>query len=98
MSNEKAEALESDGLNTNLTNRLTNKTNSKENQFIMNDNTTNIIKFQYRCSFCWRELPNGSTHFDGFGACPRCFRLAHTFVDALRGHEANYFNNLGVRK
>jgi hypothetical protein len=36
--------------------------------------------------------------FNGFGACPRCYRLAHHFVDALRGHRANYFKNFGRRK
>ncbi|MEJ7860730.1 MAG: hypothetical protein WKF90_03730 [Pyrinomonadaceae bacterium] len=100
--NEKAEALESDGLIINLerglTNRLTNKTNSKENRFVMNNNTPNRNEFQYDCSFCLRELPNGGIRFNSFGACPRCYRLAHLFVDALRGHRANYFNNLGVRK
>ncbi len=64
----------------------------------MNNNTPTRNKFQYYCSFCWRTLPNGSTRFNGFGACPRCYRLAHHFVDALRGHRANYFNNLGVCK
>jgi hypothetical protein len=62
------------------------------------NNTTTQYRFQYKCNFCWRELPNGSTRFAGFGACPRCYWLAHRFVDILRGHRANYFNNLGVRK
>lgn len=62
-----------------------------------NLNTT-TDKFQYECSFCLRELPSGGIRFNGFGACPRCYRLAHQFVDALRGHRANYANNLGVRK
>ncbi len=55
-------------------------------------------KFQYECSFCLRELPSGGHRFDGIGACPRCFKLAHQFVDALRGHRANYYSNLGVKR
>lgn len=69
-----------------------------ERELTMNNNTPARNKFQYYCSFCWRELPTGSTRFNGFGACPRCCRLAHRFVDALRGHQANYFNNLGVKR
>ncbi len=89
MQNEKAIISGKDyGSNKNLTNDLT-----------MTYHKPNTIKFQhYLCSFCWRELPNGSIRFAGFGACPRCYRLAHHFIDALRGHRANYFNNLGVRK
>ncbi len=64
----------------------------------MKNPNTSQNKFQYYCSFCWRELPNGSIRFNAFGACPCCYRLAHLFVDSLRGHRANYFNNLGVRK
>lgn len=69
-----------------------------ERKLTMKNNKPTRNKFQYYCSFCWRELPTGSTRFNGFGACPPCYRLAHLFVDALRGHRANYFNNLGVRK
>jgi hypothetical protein len=69
-----------------------------EHELTMTNYKPNTINFQYKCSFCWRELPNGSTRFAGFGACPRCYWLAHRFVDILRGHRANYFNNLGVRK
>lgn len=69
-----------------------------ENELLMRNNTPNQSKFQYCCSFCWRELPNGSTRFNGFGACPRCFKLAHLFVDTLRRQRANYYSNLGVRK
>lgn len=54
--------------------------------------------FQYHCSFCACELSNDSVRFNGVGACPACNDLAHLWVDSLRGHEANYFNNLGVRK
>jgi hypothetical protein len=72
--------------------------NNLERELTMKNPTTTRNLFQYCCSFCWRTLPNGSTRFNGFGACPRCYRLAHRFVDALRGHRANYFNNLGVRK
>ncbi len=88
MKSEKATISAKDyGSNKNLTNDLT-MTNHKPNQ----------NKFQYECSFCRRELPSGGHRFDGIGACPRCYRLAHQFVGALRGHRANYFNNLGVRK
>ena len=100
MSNEKGISAK-DALNNlerRLTNRLTNETNSKENRFVMDNNTPTRNKFQYYCSFCWRTLPTGSTRFNGFGACPRCYWLAHHFVDILRGHRANYFLNLGVRK
>ncbi len=86
MKNEKPFAL-TKGLNTNLENKLT-----------MENHTTTENKFQYECDFCQRELPSGGHRFAGFGACPRCYRLAHLFVDALRGYWANYFNNLGVRK
>jgi len=58
----------------------------------------NQTKFQYKCSFCLRELPNGGIRFDGIGACPMCNRLAHLFVGAKRQHRANHFLNLGVRK
>jgi hypothetical protein len=76
---------------------LPSKTNLNT-KFTMNNITPKQNKFQYDCSFCLRELPSGGHRFDGFGACPRCFKLAHLFVDALRGHRANYLNNLGVRK
>jgi hypothetical protein len=69
-----------------------------DNELLMNNHTATQNNFQYDCSFCLRELPNGSTRFNSFGACPRCYRLAHSFVDALREYEANYFSNLGVRK
>lgn len=74
-----------DGSNTKLTERMTNH---KPNQ----------NKFQYECSFCLRELPSGGHRFDGFGACPRCYQLAHLFVDGLRRYRANYFQNLGVKR
>jgi cyclophilin family peptidyl-prolyl cis-trans isomerase len=55
--------------------------------------------FTYLCSFCWRELPNNGTRFDGFGVCPPHLKLAETIVDLLRGHAANYFkSNLGGAK
>ncbi len=60
--------------------------------------TTLRNKFQYRCSFCACELLNDGLRFKGVGACPACNDLAHLWVDALRGYEANYANNLGVRK
>jgi len=87
MRNEKTVALESNGLNTKL-----------ERESTMKNLTTIQNNFQYECSFCLRTLPSGGHRFDGFGACPRCYRLAHQFVDALRGHRANYFSNLGVKR
>jgi hypothetical protein len=54
--------------------------------------------FYYNCSFCFRELPNGGIRFDGVGACPHCFMLAHRLVDTLRQHEVNYVKNLGVQR
>jgi hypothetical protein len=54
--------------------------------------------FQYLCSFCWRELPDNGLRFAGFGVCPPHLKLAETIVDLLRGHAANYSNNLGVAK
>jgi hypothetical protein len=76
---------------------LNNLERGLTNRLTMNKNTTPQNQFQYRCSFCWRELPTGSTRFCSFGACPRCYRLAHWLVDALRGHRARYFN-LGGKK
>ena len=77
---------------------LDNEPTKKNKEQPIDNYTPTRNKFQYYCSFCWRTLPTGSTRFNGFGACPRCYRLAHRFVDALRGHRANYFSNLGVRK
>jgi hypothetical protein len=51
--------------------------------------------FAYKCSFCWRELPNGGLRFAGFGVCPPHLKLAETIVDLLRGHAANYSNRFG---
>ncbi len=87
MNNKKAGALESIGSNIRTENGLT-----------MDNNTPNQNNFQYHCSFCLRELPSGGHRFNGFGACPACDDLAHLWVDSLREYEANYFNNLGVRK
>jgi hypothetical protein len=98
--NEKAEALESDGLKTNLLG-LTNKpnqTNSKEKRFVMTNHKPNRNKFQYHCSFCACELHDDGLRFNGVGACPSCDDLAHLWVKSLREHAANYFNNLGVKK
>jgi hypothetical protein len=47
--------------------------------------------FTYKCSFCFRELPDNGTRFDGFGACSAHYELAHKFVDGLREHQRNYF-------
>jgi hypothetical protein len=64
----------------------------------MNNVARKKNRFQYACDFCRRELTNGSTRFNGLGACVRCYRLAHLLVDVLRGHRANYFNNLEVKR
>lgn len=69
-----------------------------DNQVTMNQFNTNQNTIQYLCSFCWRELPTGSTRFNGIGTCPRCYRLAHHLVNGLRTHRQNYFSNLGVSK
>ncbi len=87
MSNEKAEALESDGLKIRTDKRLT-----------MNNDTPTRNKFQYHCSFCACELHDDGLRFNGVGACPSCDDLAHLWVKSLRQYAANYFNNLGVRK
>lgn len=97
MKSEKAIISAKDyGSNKNLTDELTKPIQRRID--MTNHHKPNQPKFQYDCSFCLRELPSGGHRFDGFGACPRCYRLAHLFVDALRGHRANYFSNLGVRK
>ncbi len=69
-----------------------------ENQSTMNQFNTNQNTIQYHCSFCACELVINSVRFNGVGACPACNDLAHLWVDSLREHAANYFNNLGVRK
>ncbi len=46
--------------------------------------------FQYKCSFCWCELPNGGWRVDGFGVCPPHLRLAETIINKLRKHRADY--------
>ncbi len=81
----------------NLERGLTKKLISKEKS-TMKKYKPNTIKFQYYCSFCFRELPDNSFRFNGIGACPPHYALAFRFVDALREHVANYFSNLGVRK
>ncbi len=63
------------------------------------NHTTAQNQFQYLCSFCWRELPDGGVRFAGFGVCPVHLKLAETIVDGLRGHAANYFkSDLGGAK
>jgi hypothetical protein len=64
----------------------------------MNTIAQNKLQFQYHCSFCACELLDRGLRFQGVGACPACNDLAHLWVDSLRDYEANYFNNLGVRK
>ncbi len=63
------------------------------------NNNSKPRDFQYSCSFCWRELPDGGVRFAGFGVCPPHLKLAETIVDALRRHRARYFkSNLGGAK
>jgi hypothetical protein len=57
------------------------------------NNNSKPREFQYKCSFCWRELPNGGLRFSGFGVCPPHLKLAEKIVDLLRGHRARYFNS-----
>jgi hypothetical protein len=61
----------------------------------MNTIPQNKPQFQYKCSFCWRELPHNGLRFAGFGVCPPHLKLAETIVDLLRGHAANYSNRFG---
>jgi hypothetical protein len=72
-----------DGAQFNPTNKAMNQKHCTPKQ----------INFQYKCSFCWRELPNGGVRFAGFGVCPPHLKLAETIVDLLRGHRARYFNS-----
>ncbi len=81
-----------------MKNQLITKINSKRELIPIENHNTPRNLFQYHCSFCWRELPNNSIRFAGFGACPACNNLAHLWVNSLREHAANYFSNLGVRK
>lgn len=53
---------------------------------------------QYLCSFCLRELPNNSTRFNGIGACPLHFALAHKLVDGLRDHRREYAKRFEVKR
>ncbi len=57
------------------------------------NNNSKPREFQYKCSFCWRELPDGGVRFAGFGVCSPHLKLAETIVDALRRHRARYFNS-----
>ncbi len=82
----------------NLERRLNNKINSNGESISMSNHTPTQYKFQYHCSFCTCELADNGLRFNGVGACPACNDLAQLWVDSLRGYEANYFNNLGVRK
>ncbi|MBA2335153.1 MAG: hypothetical protein H0V90_09475 [Blastocatellia bacterium] len=55
------------------------------------------IQFYYDCDFCRLELPNDSVRFDGCGSCPRCFQLAHRFVESLRRYRQTYAARLSGR-
>lgn len=92
--NEKA-VVSRNGSNTEINQKLTM-------QIIPNNQTKINVAIYFsdtnQCSFCWRVLPNDSIRFRGIGACPHCCDLAHRFVDSLREHTANYFNNFGGAK
>ena len=60
--------------------------------------TTNSAKFQYNCSFCHRQLGNNSVIFGGIGACPKCFRLSHLFVNRLRRYRREYSKRFEVKR
>lgn len=66
-----------------------------KHKLTMENLTTTENRFQYKCSFCWRELPNNSIRFKGVGAYPLHFAIAQKLIDDLREHRANYFSNLG---
>jgi hypothetical protein len=55
-----------------------------------NDFIPNGRGFQARCSFCWRELPDGGIRFDGIGACPIHFAIAKCLIEGLRRHRREY--------
>jgi len=56
------------------------------------------IQRQYVCSFCWRTLPKNSVRFNGIGACPKCFKLSHLFVNSLRRHRREYSKRFEVKR
>ncbi len=74
------------------------KTKGLEKTFNQSNLKSKHISRQYLCSFCWRELPNNSVRFKGIGACPKCFKLSHLFVDSLRAHQREYSKRLEVKK
>ncbi len=74
-------------------NKSKHKINSNGESISMCEYNPTRNKFQYKCSFCWRELPSDGLRFAGFGACPPHLKLAEFLVDALRGHRARYFNS-----
>lgn len=55
-------------------------------------------KNQDLCSFCRGEMSDDSIRFKGIGACPKCFRLSHIFVDSLRRCRREYSKRFGVKK
>jgi hypothetical protein len=60
--------------------------------------TTNLINFQYDCSFCQRKLPDNSTVFEVICACPKCFKLSHFLVDGLRRDRREYSKRFEVKR
>jgi hypothetical protein len=96
MKNEKAIISAKDyGSNKNLTDELTKPI---QRRIDMTNHKPNTIKFQYHCSFCACELAEDGLRFNGVGACPSCDDLAEVWVNSLREHAANYFNDLGVKR
>ncbi len=71
---------------------LNKKGNQPNEQFNLTPKPRDF-QYQYTCSFCWRELPDGGVRFAGFGVCPPHLKLAETIVDLLRGHRARHFNS-----
>ncbi len=80
-------------------NALNIGSNKKLNKTItMHNHTPKQFTFQYTCSFCQCELPDGGVCFNGIGACPACNDLAHRWIKSLWEHWVNYYLNLGVRR
>ncbi len=74
------------------------ETKGLDNSYTQDDFKPSCFPRQYLCSFCWRELPNNSIRFNGTGACPKCFKLAHKLVDGLRRHRREYLKRFEVKR
>ena len=85
------------------TNDGSSKNLTKQTREILTNNSSKINTAIYfsdtkQSALCFHVLPNGSTYFDGIGACPHCYDLTHRFDGSLREHTANYFSNFGGAK